>query len=324
MIDLITLVKPCLSEAEIATLVEKNDLQTNSSDGLVYYDNQATKNLKQQQGVFIRVETNHKLRVECSLQKFYSEISAGERSNYGLFSMPNAKEAIKRLLADKAIAADDLRVYSYEIGLNLTVSKSCRAYLDKLKSIGATDNERQLYVNPRYKDERVKTTVFHNHTRKYFKVYDKVFEMMDKKRKQLPDGNILRIETAYRRLDNCFATDFFSPDNLTKLLESFFRDWRTVQFHQDIVTPKGTGRAKQQLCIELIDKGKETILKQAKERYKNASLTDWEYRNTREFITKEWDAIKKQIRFIQSDEEKEFRQLLNTSYTLLKNEEFSC
>lgn len=147
--------------------------------------------------------------------------------------------------------------------------------------------------------------------------------MMDKKRKQLPDGNILRIETAYRRLDNCFVTDFFNPDNLKKLLESFFRDWRTVQFYQDIVTPKGTGRAKQQLCIELIAKGKESILKQAKERYKNASLTDWEYRNTCEFITKEWDAIKKQIRFIQSDEEIEFRQLLNTNYILLKNEEFT-
>lgn len=323
MIDLITLVKPCLSETEIATLVEKNDLQTNSSDGVVYYDNLTTKNLKQQQGVFIRIETNQKLRVECSLQKFFNEISEGERSNYGLFSMPNAKEANNRLLTDKAIPADDLRVYGYEIGLNLTVSKNCRDYLDKMKSIGATGNEKQLYVNPRYKDERVKTTVFHNHTRKYFKVYDKVFEMLDKKRKHIPDGNILRIETAYRRLDNCFATDFFNPDNLKKLLESFFRDWRTVQFYQDIVTPKGTGRAKQQLCIELIDKGKEAMLKQAKERYKNASLTDWEYRNTREFITKEWDAIKKKIKFIKSDEEKEFRQLLNTNYILLKNEEFA-
>lgn len=323
MIDLITLVKPCLSETEIATLVEKNDLQTNSSDGVVYYDNLNTKNLKQQQGVYFKIETNQKLRIEGSLHKLHNEILEGNRSNINLFSMPNARQTVNRLLEDREIPTADLRVYSYEIGLNLNVTLNCRAYLDKMKSIGASGSEKQLYVNPRYKDERVKTTVFHNHTRKYFKVYDKVFEMMDKKRKQLPDGNILRIETAYRRLDNCFVTDFFNPDNLKKLLESFFRDWRTVQFYQDIVTPKGTGRAKQQLCIELIAKGKESILKQAKERYKNASLTDWEYRNTCEFITKEWDAIKKQIRFIQSDEEIEFRQLLNTNYILLKNEEFT-
>lgn len=323
MIDLITLIKPDLSETEISSLVEKNNLQTNSSDGVVFYDNLNTKNLKQQQGILIRVETNRKLRVEGSLHKYFNEISEGERQNINLFSMANAKATINRLIADKGLITDDLRVYSYEIGLNLNVSMNCRTYLDKMKSIGATDTEKQLYVNPRYKDERVKTTVFHTHTRKYFKVYDKVFEMVDKKRKHIPDGNILRIETAYRRLDNCFVTDFFSPDSLTKSLESFFRDWRTVQFRQDIVTPKGTGRAKQQLCMDILEHGRDAVLKQAKERYKAEALTDWEYRNTREFITKEWDEIKKEIRFIKSKEENEFRQLLATSYTLLKNEEIT-
>lgn len=323
MIDLITLIKPALSETEISSLVKANDLQTNSSDGVVYYDNLHTKNLKQQKGVFIRIETNQKLKVECSLHKFFNEISEGDRNNLNLFSMVNAKEAINRLLTDKAIIADDLRVYNYEIGLNLNMMMNCRTYLDKIKSIGATGSEKPMYVNPRYKDERVKTTVFHTHTRKYFKVYDKVFEMMDKKRKYIPDGNILRIETAYRRLDNCFVADFFSPENLTKLLESFFRDWRTIQFRQDIITPKGTGRAKQHLCVEIIEKGKDAVLHQAKERKENGSLTDWEYRNIREFIAKEWDAIKKQITFIQSPEEKEFRQLLTTNYILLKNEEIN-
>jgi hypothetical protein len=147
--------------------------------------------------------------------------------------------------------------------------------------------------------------------------------MMDKKRKHLPAGNILRIETAYRRLDSCFVTDFFTADSLGRLLESFFRDWRTVQFRQDIVTPKGTGRAKQQLCMDILEHGRDAILKQAKERYKAEALTDWEYRNTREFITKEWDTIKKRIRFIKSEDENEFRQLLQTSYILLKNEEFT-
>lgn len=190
-----------------------------------------------------------------------------------------------------------------------------------MKSIGSVGNEKLLYVNPRYKDERVKTTVFHTHTRKHFKAYDKVFELRDRKRKYIPDGNILRLEIAYRRLDKCFATDFFQPGNLAKMVESFFRDWRTIQFQQDIITPKGTGRARQVLCREIIDNGTETVLKQAKERHKNGALTEREYRSIREFISREWDMMKRQVTFIQSIEEKEFRELLRLNHALLTNDE---
>ena len=189
-----------------------------------------------------------------------------------------------------------------------------------MKSIGAAGNEKRIYVNPRYKDERGKATEFPTHTRKYFKAYDKVFEMKDKKRKNVPTGNILRIETVYRRLDKVMVTDFFSTDNLTKILETFFRDWRTIQFTQDITTPKGTGRAKRYLCVEIIEKGTDAVLQNAKESHKNGSLTDKEYRNIREFIAREWNEFKKRITFIASDEELEYRQLLNTNYLLLKND----
>lgn len=322
MIDLITLVKPNLTEVEISSIVERNCLQTNSNDGVVYYDNINTKNLIQQRGVYIRIETNQKLKVESSLHKYFNEISGNERSNYNLFSMSEAKKSIDHMLAERDIGIDNLRVYNYEIGLNLDVSKDCRSYLDKMKSIGSAGNEKLLYVNARYKDERMKTTVFHKHTRKYFKVYDKVFESMDRKRKDIPENKILRIETVNRRLDNCHVIEFFDPDNLKKLIEQFFRDWRTVQFQQDIITPKGTGRAKQHICLEIMNRGKETVLIQAKERHTNGSLSDWEYRNIREFITHEWDAIKKSITFIQSDEEKEFRQLMKVNHTILKNDDF--
>lgn len=320
MIDLITLVKQ-LQDDEVSLIVDRNGLQTNSKAGIVFYDNMDTKNLSQQKGVFIRIETNQKLKVETSLHKFFNEIAGRERNNINLFSMSDAKRTIDQLLIEKHIKADDLRVYNFEMGLNLNVSKNCRSYLDRMKSLGSVGNEKQLYVNARYKDERMKTTVFHKHTRKYFKVYDKVFESMDKKKKYIPDENILRIETVNRRLDNCSVADFFSPANMDKLVETFFRDWRTIQFEQDIITPKGTGRARQHLCLEIMNKGKDAVLKQAKERHGNGSLTDWEYRNTREFIVNEWDTIKKSIKFIQSDEEQEFRQLMKVNYTLLKNDE---
>lgn len=321
MIDLITFIKPGLSDNEVSTVVTWNGLQTNSKDGVVFYDNMNTKNLSQQKGVFIRVETNQKLKVECSLHKYFNETSTGDRNNYNLFTMSDAQKAFKHLVTEKAIPDEDMKVYNYEIGINMNLSMNCRTFLDKMKSIGSAGNEKQLYVNPRYKDERVKTTVFHNHTRKYFKAYDKVFELIDRKKKHIPDGNILRIETAYRRLDNCLAVDFFQPDNLSKLLEAFFKDWRTVQFQQDIILPIGTGRTRKVLCIEIMDKGTGVVLKQAKERHDNGALSDWEYRNIREFVTREWDIMRKQITFIQSAEEKEFRELLKTNRTLLLNDE---
>lgn len=322
MIDLITLLKPNLSCEEIAAIVERNNLQTNSNDGKVFYDNSSTKNLIQQRGVFVRIETDYKLKVECSLHKYYNEMCGYSRNNTNLFRMSEAKKSINHLLTERDIGLDKLKVYNYEIGLNLSVSKDCRSYLDKMKSIGAIGKERPLYANPRYKDERVRTTIFHNHVRKYFKAYDKVFECLDKKQRVIPEGNILRIETVNRRLDNCLAVDFFHPDNLKKMVEIFFRDWRTIQFERDIITPKGTGRARRQLCLDMLSKGKDIVLAQAKERHANGSLSDWEYRNVREFIANEWDIMKKSISFIQSDEEKEFRQLLNTSYIILKNDDF--
>lgn len=311
-----------MPQQEILQIVERNDLHTNSKNGEAFYDNASTKNLAQQKGVFIRIETNGSLKVECSLHKYFNEISGRERGNYNLFSMSEAKKTIDSLLAEKAVIVENTRVYNYEIGLNLNVSKDCRIYLDKMKSIGPAGGEKLLYVNPKYKDERARTTVFHKHTRKYFKVYDKVFEVADRKAKYIPDGNILRIETVNRRLDNCSVVDFFNPDNLKKMIETFFRDWRTVQFKRDIITPKGTGRARQYLCLEIIDKGKDSVLCQAKERYQNGSLKDWEYRNIREFVAHEWDEIKGSLSFVESGEEKEFRNLMKINYTLLKNDEF--
>lgn len=321
MIDLITLVTPALTDDKIDYIVWRNGLQTNSRDGAVFYDNIDTKNLKQQKGIYVKIETNKRLKAEGSLHKYHNEIAGRERNNYNTFTMLDAKTTIDRLLHDKGIDIQDARVYNYEIGLNLNLTKDCRTFLDKIKSIGPMSGQRLIYINPKYKDERVKTTVFASHTRKYFKVYDKVFECVDKKRKAIPEGNILRIETVYRRLDNCKLVDFFAPHNLAKTVETFFRDWQTIQFEQDIITPKGTGRARQQLCKDIIDQGKDAVLKHAKERLENGALKDWEYRNIREFAKNDWDILKKNITFIKSPEELEFRQLLKTNNKLLKHDE---
>jgi hypothetical protein len=310
-----------LTDIEIASIIERNGLQRNSQAGKVYYDNQKIKNLSQQNGILIRIGTAGNLKMEGSLHKYRNEIAGDGRYNYNLFTMSSAKDAVYRLLREKGIGAPSLRLTNYEIGVNLHVTKDCRAYLDRMTGIGVLGNKKDIIVNPRYGDKRERVTEFPDRVRKYYKAYDKGYESREKKRKTLPGGNILRIETVNRRLDNCFLVDFFAAENLRKLIDIFFRDWRTLRFERDIVTPKGTGRARQRLCMDIMNKGKDAVWERAKEQHANGSLSEWEYRNIREFICREWDTMKSSVSFIQGDEEREFRQLLDDTYTLLRNDE---
>lgn len=325
MIDLITINTIPLSDEKINHIVWRNHLQTNSRDGEVCYSNEKTKNFLQQNGIYISVDTSGRARIEGSLHKYFNEISGNERNNYNMFKMSEARKTAKSLLFDKGIAEEDAKVYNYEIGLNLYVSKDCRKYMEKMINIGTLGDERELYVNPlyvnpRHRNERMKVTG-HKKVRKYFKVYDKVHECIEKKRKVIPKGNILRIETVYKRLDNCTVERFFHPDNLKKMVEAFFKDWRTVKFEQSLITPKGTGRAKQKICEDIINKGRDAVLKEAKNKHEDGSLSDWELRNIRSFIAHEWNEIKSSIVFVHSEEEKEFRKLMRENYTILKHDE---
>jgi len=313
MIDLLTIQKLCLDLDEAEAIAEHNSLDVLTRVGTIHYDNAPTKNLTQHKGISIRIATNRKLTVEGSLHKFYNDSTKNSRTNFDLFTMRQAVEAAEALIREKRIP-DDSRIYNVEVGINLNVSKPCRVYLDKM----VVTDERKMYVNPRYKDERIKTTIFSRHQRKYFKAYDKVFEMADKKTPFIPTYPILRIETAYRRLENQTVKEFFSPKNLHKLVEVFFRDWRAIKFKSDILTPKGTGLRKRMLCRDILVKSESEVLNDARERHASGILSAKEFRNIREFIRDDWSSLKRSIKLVPSDEEKEFRALLSQQYDIMR------
>lgn len=315
MIDLITLTKNTVPENEVSQIVERAKLQECTRSGKLYYETSLPQRNKEH--MFIRIGANNKLKVECSLHKLYEQTTTGHYTNYGVFTLEQAKQTIINALTEKGIAPADIQVYNYEIGVNLYMSRDCRAYLDLMETIGILEDKKTLFVNPRYKDQRVKTTVFPKHVRKHFKVYDKGFEARDKRRNDVPDQNILRLETVYRRVENMSLEDFFSPANIDKMRNRFFRDWRTVQFQRIIQAPKGTRSAKRDLCETILKVGTEATLSQARERYKAGALTYKEFRNTREFIVNEWDSLKGNVRFVASDQEKEYREKLIQAKTLL-------
>jgi hypothetical protein len=312
MIDLISMNKTGLSDNEVSQITAKNHLQTNSKAGVMYYDNER---MKFADGFYIRIETKKikSIKLECSLHKYFNHLATGKQTNYDLFSFSNARNTIEQLTEHTEIDLLTLKVTYYEIGLNLILSKDCREYIDKMQTIGAMDNKRVLYVNPKYKNDRIKTTVFHRDIKKVYKVYDKVFEMHDKKRTDTPvdSPNILRIETTQKRVEKMTVFDLLKPETVTKLTDQFLKDWRTVQFEQIMEAPKGTHQRKVDLIREILKHGTETVLKMAKERLSTGDLTEKRHRAIREFIQNDWNDFKKLIKFTKTPEEIEFREALN-------------
>ncbi len=310
MIDLIRLSLQGITRHEAERIAGANNLQVINRNGIITYDNMNTKFID---AFYIRVETNQtgRLKLECSLHKYYSHVRTGRQTNFDLFSFGNSKAAAKLLEQQTALDLSKMKVTYYEIGLNMNMATDCRIYLDQMETVGSGENKRPLFVNPRYKDKRVKTTVFHKTIKKVYKVYDKVFEMKDKRRTDLPDHpNILRIESIYKRVENLTLADLLTPATIERLTAQFIKDWRSVQFSPEIIAPKGTHQRKIILGKQILVHGTAETLYLYKMQHKEGSLTEWRYRNIREFINDEWNTFKNSITVIRNDKEREYMDKL--------------
>jgi hypothetical protein len=317
MIDLLILTKNGIPDEEIKRIVERNSLQTNSKAGKIYYDNINLKNIVD--GFYLRIETNKRLKLVVSLHKYKNLLEKKGFVNYDLFTMSEANETAQKLGAVTGLQLNDLNVYGYEIGMNLYLPQDCSRYLDKIKSIGILDSKRDFFVNPKYKNERLKTTYFYREMRKVFKVYDKNFEMQEKRRKEdTGHPNILRIETVYNRVEKMPMRKFLTKTNMHNMTDRFIKDWRTVQFEISANAPKGTGSTKQKLCEDILTHGKEKVLTSAQTDLKEKVLTPKQFRRIREFIQYDWDTFKASVKVVQGNEEREFREAIKNTIILLK------
>jgi hypothetical protein len=319
MIDLIKMNSNGTTPEQAAAIASNNHLQRVDRNGVITHDNIHTKYAD---GFYMKVETNKtgRLKLECSLHKFYNHLRTGRQTNFDGFSFTNAIAAAQLLEQQTALNLNQMKVTYYEIGLNLNMTSECLTYMDKMETIGAHDSRRPLFVNPRYKGKRVKTTVFHNSIKKVYKVYDKVFEMQDKRRTDLPEHpNILRIETIYRRVERLTLADLLKPKNMQRLTSQFFRDWRTVQFTPVIAVEKGTHQIKVELCRQIMTNGEAETLNLYRIQHKKGDLTERRFRTIREFIQNEWPSFKKQIKVIKGEPEKEYLQQLTAAETALNN-----
>jgi hypothetical protein len=289
MIDNITMVKRTLSENEKKSIIKNSRLVCNSLNGLIYYDNRTTKNFTG--GLFIKIDSSNRLKITGSLHKYFSYLENGSLTNFDSFTMHNAKEAFEKLILNTGINPDKVEITFFEIGLNIKLPIEAKAILEAIHSIGK-HKEKPFLIDANHKEARQITTERHRDYRIYFKVYDKVFEMLDKHHKRTPtDLNIVRIETVHRRCEKVYLNDFFDFEFLHRLQNSFFNEWDKLNFYNDINAPKGTQRSKIDLIRNIIYKGKNEVLKQYKSQYDNNALTKRQFYAVRDFL-ENWEAIR--------------------------------
>jgi hypothetical protein len=289
MIDNITMTKRTLSEVEKKSIIKSSRLVCNSLNGLIYYDNRTTKNFTG--GLFIKIDPSNKLKITGSLHKYFSYLENGSLTNFDSFTMNNVKSAFEKLILNTGINPDKVEITFFEIGLNIKLPVDTKPVLEAIHSIGK-HKEKPFLIDANHKEARQITTERHRDYRIYFKVYDKVFEMLDKHHKRTPTGiNIIRIETVHRRCEKVYLIDFFDMEFLSRLQNSFFNEWDKLNFYNDITAPKGTQRSKIDLIRNIIYKGKNEVLKQYKTQYENNALTKRQFYSVRDFL-ENWEAIR--------------------------------
>lgn len=314
MIDKITLVKDNLNDIEKLQVIEKNNLQSfiNESNGQRIFDNQKTKNLTG--GILIKIY-GKKIKIEGSIHKYHHFLKFGTLENYTVFTMQDFLNTIETLFNNLHLPKTDFLIINYEIGLNVFLDFSEPVdYLKKIISIGNLDgNQRKIYINPRYKNERFLCTQMHKDNTVVYRIYDKNFERLDKgKKNKIP--NCIRIETLRTRQKKLLLSDFCKPANLTNLQNKFFAEWNKLNFDKEIKAPTGTHQRKKDIAKSIILDGVNVVLKQLEER--RNQITPKIYKTSKHFIN-HWNEYKTEFQLINCEISPNWDRFYNTAIQLV-------
>lgn len=293
-------------DKEAAQLASHNNLEVWNSGAKTEYKSPKAANFE---GVMLSIKDG-KLQIKCSLHKVYFKQTVGVLDNSGLFTISNAQKALNLLFDYVGIEKERARITYFEIGLNLPVKYEALEYIKQMQGItaGKTDKDKILFIDANFEKNRQRTTEKKKTIKKVFKVYDKEFENADRRREKPTGKHILRIETMYRR-QNISVTDFFSNNNINKLLHTFYKDWARVEFVRIIQDYKGARKSQKDNAEKVLLLGKERYLQQAKEDFKGGKLSKKQYRTISDFV-RCWDTNKHKYRLLANEYEDEYKGVL--------------
>lgn len=312
MIDLIKLRMTNLSPADVKSVVDRNHLQTNMRGGAIYYDNSDVRNVR---SFFISVTQAGDLRIEGSLHKFWNFYRTGRNTNHDLFTISDALAALELMADTIGVDVYAMQVKYYEIGLNLYTPRPPIEYMREMRSIGSPKSLKRLYINPRYSHHAVVITEFYNRIKNVYKAYDKRHEMREKRRTDIPEYEILRIEFIRKGITRTTVRDLIAPASIDKMTRQFIRDWRSVTMPKAIRFPPGLYTGKRQLYSVIIDKGIEAAREIYQADYEGRKLSEKQYRRVKE-VFRDWIYIRKTVKLLPSDIDMEYRTILTNTYEL--------
>lgn len=275
----------------------------------IYYQSSALSNIE---GIWWKIR-GRTAQIKCSLHKLFWRSRYGTLDNSQMFTISDAKQIISELLDEWNINPEQVRITYYEVGLNIPVDHDPIEYISLAESIGVLRNK-ELFNDANFEKNRQKTTEKSKNIKKVFKIYDKGFEARDKGR--MCEGNILRIETIYRR-QSINLIDFFSEDSINNILHTFYRDWATISFRRRLSADKGVKSSQIEKAESLLRLGRDEYMKRTKSDWKSGYLSDKQYRTIREFI-QSWDLIKSHFSLLPSSLETEYRSNLLSLFNKAK------
>jgi len=265
-------------------------------------------------GVEISIKKNV-LSMKTSLHKYWNNRNYGMLRNDNVFTISEAKSAFLMLMSENRLHPDKVYITQFELGLNLNVSYDPLTFIEQVKHI-TTSRNKQMFIDANYRINRQRTTEKYKEIRKYYKIYDKGWEMMEKRRQPAMRGDnktkILRIETCYRR-HNDRSDKFFTDNNIDRLINRFYSDWKNLIFYKDVNGKKGTHKSEIERAKMIINEGEESYLKYIKSDFENNKISENQYRTIREFV-RDFKKVQSKFRIIISKQEMEYNELLFRVY----------
>lgn len=314
MFDKIT-IRAKISDEECHHLAELHRLQawTNANKTLVDYRSTQHANIT---GIQVKIMRNT-LTLTTSLHKYWNKNNYGRLRNDNMFTISEARVAFADLLFENGILPERVKVVQFEVGINLNVSYDPLTFIELVQFIGIAD--KLMFVDANYKVNRQRTTVKYRDIRKYYKIYDKGWEMEEKKRGAATElvrtaPNILRIETVYRR-HNERGDKFFSEANVKRLAQRFYVDWKDLFFFREVRAYKGARKSEVLRAGIIVNIGGEEYLKRSKEEFEAGKMTAKQFRTIREFI-RDYEEDSNRFKTIVSQQEREYNKLLFSAFDI--------
>ncbi len=329
MFDKIT-IRAKVSGEECVHLAQLHHLQVWTNEAGTQVDYRSSEYSKIS-GIDVKIQRNT-VTLKTSLHKYWNNRNYGRLRNDNIFTLSEAKAAFEMLLFENGLTQEKTRIVQFEVGLNMHVSYDPLTFIEMVQFISFRN--KLMFVDANFKINRQRTTEKHRDIRKYYKIYDKGWEMKEKKRGassiehqassnehrassiESRQDHILRIETVYRR-HNERSDKFFRDENLNRLVKRFYVDWKDLFFFRTVRAYKGARKSEVERASIIINYGAEEYLQRTKKEFEARKITAKQYRTIREFI-RDYEEDSKRFKTMVSEQEKEYNSLLYNVFDITR------